>query len=101
MLDEGDHQGVFIPDEFRQTSPPSSFLMMFKRSYVRRSNGAFGGYMGYMTTPNLFPMTYTVADAYVRTRYKPFTKRQIDILCTLRGSNWDPVRQRIREWVEE
>lgn len=101
MLDEGDHQGVFTPDEFQKTKPPGKFAMTFKRSYVRRDDGIFGGYMGYMTQPQLFPMTYTVADAYVRTRYQMYAQRKIDILCTLRGSNWDPVRQRIREWVEE
>ena len=101
MLDETDHQGVFVPDEFSKTKPPSSFLMTFKRSYVRRANGVFGGYMGYSSQANLFPMTYTIADAYVRPQYKPFKARTIPILCTLRGSNWDPVRLRVRQWVEE
>lgn len=101
MLDEGDHPQIFEPEEFAQTTPAGSFQMIFKRSYVRRSNGDFQGYMPYSRRPDIFPMTYTVAEAYVRTQYLPFRQRNIDLLCTLRGGQWDPVRLRIRQWVEE
>ena len=60
--------------------------------------------MGYVNRERhemILPMTYTIAEAYVKSAYQPIKRRQIDLLCTLRGSNQDPTRLRIRQWVQE
>lgn len=43
--------------------------------------------MGYVQLEGkeiVFPMTYTIAEAYVRPNFKLFRSREIDLLCTLR-----------------
>jgi hypothetical protein len=100
VLDEGDGPQLFEPDgseEYKKTD----WLLYFKRSYVRRHNGQFKGYMGYVTNTNVLPMTYTVVEAYVKTAFNMMRDRNLDIVCTLRGSNGDPTRLRVRQWVEE
>lgn len=101
VLDEGDHPPIFEPDEFNQMNPKGSFLLTFKRSYVRRQDGQFKGYMGYLDRLDVLPMSYTIADAYVKPTFPSHNDRTTELLCTLRGSNWDPTRLRIRQWVEE
>jgi hypothetical protein len=51
-------------------------------------------YMGYVNHPNVFPMSYTVVEAYVKTVFNKMVDRNLDIVCTLRGSNSDPTRLR-------
>ena len=71
---------------------------------MRRRDGAFGGYMNYLKIDNsgmVLPMTYTIAEAYVKPSYIPFKQREIELLCTLRGSQHDPTRQRVKQWVQE
>eukprot|EP01035_Chromulina_nebulosa_P019572 gene19572-25472_t len=46
-------------------------------------------------------MTYTIAEAYIKLTYNLLANRDLDIVCTLRGSAHDPVRLRIREWIEQ
>jgi hypothetical protein len=117
VLDESDGPQIFVPPveedaKFLATvtdnnkHPPSSthklFLLYFKRSYVRRENGVFGGYMNYVTRNlDVLPMFYPVATAYLRHPVLPHTERDLEIVCSLRGSNWDPTRQRIKEWTQE
>ena len=99
VLDEGDGPQIFdAPDESKQNR---KFILLFKRSYVRRQNGHFQGYMGYLPRMDVLPMTYTIADAYVRPNFNLAVNRDLEILCTLRGSNADPVRLRVRQWVQE
>jgi hypothetical protein len=99
VLDEGDGQQVFdAADESKQNR---KFVLLFKRSYVRRQNGQFRGFMGYLPRTDILPMTYTIADAYVRPAFNMLINRNLEILCTLRGSNADPVRLRVRQWVQE
>lgn len=51
---------------------------------------------------DVFPMTYTILEAYINYHFIFRIHRSIDILCTLRGSkSFDPTRLRIRQWVEE
>ena len=111
MLDEGDGQHIFRPSVIagpndaaaanKASEAAKGFLLNFKRSYVQRDNGKFGGYMNYAKDENVFPMTYTIADAYIRPEYLQYPKRDIQILCSLRGGDYDPVRLRVRQWVEE
>lgn len=96
VLDEGDYPQLFSPDD--QNGP---FLLYFKRSYVRRSNGIFHGYMNYLSSLAVLPMSYSIMEAYVRSEYLVHAKRDVELLCTLRGSSHDPVRLRVRNWVKE
>ena len=57
--------------------------------------------MGYLSQPEILPMTYTIVEAYVRNMFNTMANRDLEIVCTLRGSNHDPVRLRVRQWVEE
>jgi hypothetical protein len=57
--------------------------------------------MDYIPNPNIFPMTYTIADAYVKNVFTPLAQRDLELVCTLRGSNSDMVRLRVRQWMEE
>jgi hypothetical protein len=50
--------------------------------------------MGYIQDPNVLPMTYTIAEAYVKTAFNMMRDRDLEIVCTLRGSKYDPVRLR-------
>ena len=95
VLDEGDYPQLFEPDH------DASWFLYFKRSYVRRQNGIFKSFMPYLSNPNVFPMTYTMAEAYLRLKYNFMSARDLDVVCTLRGSHHDPVRLRVREWVDE
>eukprot|EP01035_Chromulina_nebulosa_P029351 gene29351-38887_t len=96
VLDEGDYPQLFSPED-----GAGDFLLYFKRSFVRRSNGIFHGYMNYLTNVRVLPMTYTIMEAYVRNSFMQASERDQEILCTLRGSSHDPVRLRVRQWVKE
>lgn len=108
LLDEGDGPQLFSlpkPSPGMKPSEKEHFLMYFKRSYVRRENGRFRGYMNYVSAQTqpipVLPLFYPVATAYLRHPYRPFAERDLEITCSLRGSDWDPTRQRIKEWTEE
>jgi len=96
VLDEGDYPQLFEPDD-----AAGPFLLYFKRSYVRRSNGVFQGFMNYVRSLEVLPMSYTLMEAYVRPSLLPDSQRDLQLLCSLRGSSHDPVRLRVRQWVEE
>ena len=95
VLDEGDGPQLF------DSPADGAQLLMFKRSYVRRKNGIFQSYMGYVKRTDVLPMTYTIADAYVRNEFNLQASRDIEILCTLRASKVDGARTRVSQWVEE
>jgi hypothetical protein len=95
VLDEGDGPQLFESDSGK------SQLLMFKRSYVRRSNGIFSSYMGYVKRMDVLPMSYTIADAYVSNTFTRQANRDIEILCTLRPSKADSARTRVSQWIEE
>ena len=98
VLDEGDGPHIFDPDN----APKQWNILYFKRSYVRRHDGKFNGYMGYLEAkPRVLPMTYIIAEAYIKPDFNTIKSRDYDIVCTLRGSKQDPTRMRVREWVEE
>jgi len=96
VLDEGDYPQLFHPED-----GAGPFLQYFKRSYVRRSNGLFQGFMNYVSSLEVLPMTYTLMEAYVRSSLVPAPQRDLQLLCSLRGSGHDPVRLRVRQWVQE
>lgn len=50
--------------------------------------------MNYLMNPSILPMTYTIVEAYVKTGFNMMRDRNLEIVCTLRGSNSDPVRLR-------
>jgi hypothetical protein len=95
VLDEGDGPQLF------ESESKDKQLLMFKRSYVRRHNGIFDKYMGYIPRLDVLPMTYTIADAYVRSTFTRQADRDIELLCTLRAYKSDPARARVSQWVAE
>jgi hypothetical protein len=50
--------------------------------------------MNYLQNPRILPMTYTIVEAYVKTGFNMMRDRNLEIVCTLRGSHSDPVRLR-------
>jgi len=99
VLDEGDHANMFDPSA--DPAKPTKWLLYFKRSFVRRSNGRFVGYMPYLQRNDVLPMSYTIADAYVRNTFPFYKDRALDLVSTLRGGSHDPCRLRVREWADE
>lgn len=58
--------------------------------------------MGYVTQKTtVFPMTYPIGEAYVRTLFPVVEERDLDIVCTLRENNGDKTRGRVKSWVNE
>ena len=100
VLDEGDYPELFTPGG--GINDVAKWLLYFKRSYVRRQDGRFIDYMNYLKRNDVLPMTYTIAEAYVKNTFNMIDKRDFEIVCTLRGSkDHDPTRLRIREWIQE
>ena len=101
VLDEGDGPDLFTLDGLVHGGA-KEWLLYFKRSFVRRSDGKFVGYMPYLLKHSgVLPMTYTIADAYVRPKFNFLKDRQYEVVTTLRGHASDPVRARVRGFVEE
>jgi len=107
ILDEGDGPDLFGVDRRNWTSSNPGVpwhVGYFKRSYIRRSRGSFKGLMGWMTNhhgKDVFPMTYPVANAYVKSPFTKLKDREYEIVCTLRGSKGDPARQIVQQWTKE
>ena len=60
--------------------------------------------MPYARDPHrfIFPMAYTLLEAYISSQFITRAARPIELLCTLRGSlHFDPTRLQVRQWVEE
>ena len=74
------------------------YNMYFKRSYVVRKKGVFE-YFPHLKRPDFYPITYSLAQAYLRPKFN--FKREMEIVCTLRGSHVQPARLRVQNWVEE
>ena len=89
VLDEGDGPELFLNDK----ASNRWFFLYFKRSYVDRKDGKFKRYMNYVKRNYILPMTYPIAEAYIRPKFIPYDDREFDIVCTLRGSAGDPVSQ--------
>ena len=53
----------------------------------------------HLERPDFYPITYSLAEAYIRPEFN--LKREMEIVCTLRGSKAQPARQRVQTWVEE
>jgi hypothetical protein len=74
------------------------YFMYYKRSFVRRLDGDFKRYP-HFSQPDVYPMTYAIAEAYIPTEFN--LEREIDILCTLRGTKAMTTRMRTQTWVAE
>ncbi len=109
VLDEFDGHAAFAPMGKKQdlvNAYPASnvreigqwYFMMFKRSFVVRKRGVFR-YFPHLDKPDMYAMTYSLAEAYLR---GPFQKnRKWEIVCTLRGSRQQPARLRVQDWLKE
>jgi len=104
VLDEFDGGTLYWPPyppvELTEMYGPTHiwYFMYFKRSFVRREDGRFIGYPSIDTYPDVYPLTYSIAEAYVQP-HSFNVQREIDILCTLRGSKLMTTRQRVSDWV--
>eukprot|EP01038_Epipyxis_sp_PR26KG_P011850 gene11850-15856_t len=103
VLDEFDGSTLFspVPDgKIEQVYGKNNlwYFMYFKRSYVSRRDGRFLGHI-HMNKPDVYPITYAIAEAYTMKTFNH--QREIDILCTLRGSKHMTTRLRVQEWVAE
>lgn len=105
VLDEFDGHTLFSPGYPREEHTkyyggPSApwYYMYFKRSYVRRLDGIFTGYP-HLIQHEVYPLTYSIAEVYIPKHFN--TKREIEILCTLRGSKSMTTRLRVQNWVSE
>lgn len=74
------------------------YFMYFKRSFVARMDGKFLRYP-HVDSFETYPMTYAIAEAYIQHRFN--FVREIEILCTLRGSLKMITRLRVQEWIAE
>lgn len=74
------------------------YFMYYKRSFIRRLDGDFKRYP-HFSQPDVFPMTYSIAEAYIPKEFN--FQREIDILCTLRGTKAMTTRMRAQTWVAE
>ena len=78
------------------------YFIYFKRSFVKRVDGQFIGYPSIDSYPDVYPLTYSIAEAYVQlNKFNLISSREIDILCTLRGSKLMTTRQRVSDWVKD
>lgn len=72
-------------------------FLFFKRSYVRRHDGQFMGYP-HLKKPDVFPLTYSIMESYIQSPMSH--RREIGILCTLRGSKAMSTRLRVQNSVQ-
>ena len=87
------------------------YFMYFKRSFAHRHSGTFIDFpliskkLNNVRYRDVYPITYPIADDYISSKYNFHNHREIEILCTLRGSRnaSSPMITRIRaqEWVTE
>jgi hypothetical protein len=105
VLDEFDGHSLFGPSVTRDQyvelyggAAKPWYNLYFKRSFVRRRDGVFQGYP-HLVQRSIYPMVYAVAEAYIPHVFNHH--REIDILCTLRGSKHMSTRLRAQEWVAE
>jgi hypothetical protein len=107
VLDEFDGHSNFAPfknKQERQSHYPVvnnhavwKFLF-FKRSYVRRHDGEFQGFP-HLKKPDVYPLTYSIMESYIQSPMS--LKREIEILCTLRGSKAMSTRLRVQQSVQK
>lgn len=104
VLDEFDGYNAFEPqptqaDMVRVYGKSMQwYYMYFKRSFVARRDGHFLDHP-HLDKPDFYPLTYAIAEAY--TQHSFTFNRQIEILCTLRGSKHMTTRLRVQTWVTE
>lgn len=61
---------------------------MFKRSFVRRDNGVFKGFLPYLDRVDVLPMTYTSTEAYIKSPFVPYHEREIEVSF----DSWNPLK---------
>ena len=103
IFDEGDYPNLFFKPP--EVNDMLEFALYFKRSYAVRNDGSFDGFTSYLHNDNVFPMTYTIMEAYVRTKFNRYKDRNIEVMCTLRErtilNSFDSTRARILEYMKE
>lgn len=107
VLDSADYQDIYEPtmraEEYRQRYGEGNqtwYFMYFKRSFVDRADGIFQGYP-HLGRSDVYPLTYSIAEAYVPAHFTHYYQRETDVLCTLRGTLPISTRLRVHDWVVE
>ena len=105
VVDEFDFHNLYYPrpsDEevIAEYGSLQWYFMYYKRSFIKRKNGTFLSFPHFdKRTPEVYPLTYALAEAYTSDTFN--FQREIEILCTLRGSKQMSTRLRVQEWVAE
>jgi hypothetical protein len=105
VLDEFDFHFMYLPTQTKQeyiakygAEKNPWYALYFKRSFVRRLDGKFQGF-AHLHQYDLYPLVYPIAEHYIPHFLN--LNREIDILCTLRGSKQMTTRLRVQTWVAE
>ena len=105
-MDEFDLTHLFAPrqtfEEMVQEYGESLqwYFLFFKRSFVSRRDGAFLSF-AHLDKPDVYPLTYAVTDAYMPKNFHFERERDLEIVCTLRGSRGMSTRLRVTDWLTE
>lgn len=103
-MDEFDLPHLFAPrqtfEEMVQEYGESLrwYFMFFKRSFVSRRDGNFLSF-AHLDKPDVYPLTYAVTDTYLPQTFR--RQRDLEIVCTLRGSKGMSTRLRVTDWLTE
>ena len=83
------------------TARGDEYLAYFKRSFVRKRDGAFAG-IPRPVPPRYMAMQYSVSDAYLLGSGEAAPPRELDVVCTLRvGRGQYPARARVLLWARD
>jgi hypothetical protein len=104
VMDEFDGHSLFYPytssKEVKEVYGEAMvwYFMYFKRSFVIRKDGKYLSHP-HLEKTDIYPMTYAIGESYARYNFNFI--REIEILCTLRGSKKMSTRLRVQRWVNE
>ena len=104
VMDEFDGHSLFYPytssQEVKEVYGENMiwYFMYFKRSFVIRKDGKYLSHP-HLEKTDIYPMTYAIGESYARYDFNFI--REIEILCTLRGSKKMSTRLRVQRWVNE
>jgi hypothetical protein len=95
VLDEADKSDI----NSKENDP--TYAAYFKRSiFSRLPDGRFNGYMNYMSQrKDIYPLTYSITETYVRTKFLSMSNRKHEILCSLRDDN--NARSRVKSFLNK
>ena len=107
VLDEFDLHITFKPRKTAQEMVDQYgpemmwYFMYFKRSFVSRLDGRFlrYPYLHSKAQQDVYPLAYAISESYIPSLFT--FQREVEILCTLRGSASMTTRLRVSNWITE